>query len=176
MIANDFPTNAEYFRVIDGFPNYDVSTDGRVRNSKTGRIMKLTVRQDGYIRVAIYKDKKRSHHLVHRLVASAFCNKDVDCNVVDHIDHNRANNNYQNLRWTNASGNQRNASISSRNTSGTSGVTNETKRCGWVARWCDEDMKQQSKYFSVKKHGEQAKQMAINYRKQMAEANGYINV
>ena len=72
VIVNDFPTNAEYFRVIDGFPNYDVSTDGRVRNSKTGRIMKLTVRQDGYIRVGLTKDDNQSYHLVHRLVARAF--------------------------------------------------------------------------------------------------------
>ena len=41
MVVNDFPTNAEYFRVIDGFPNYEISTDGRVRIIKTGRIMKL---------------------------------------------------------------------------------------------------------------------------------------
>ena len=175
VIVNDFPLNSEYFRVIDGFPNYDVSTDGRVRNSKTGRIMKLTVRQDGYIRVGLTKDDKQSYHLVHRLVASAFQNKDNDYNVVDHIDHNPANNNYQNLRWTTNSGNNRNKSIARNNTSGTTGVAYNIKN-GWIATWMDKDMKLQRKQFSVNKYGEeQAKQLAIDYRKKMAIANGYLN-
>ena len=47
----------------------------------------------------------------------------------------------------------------------------------WVARWYDGNKTQQQKYFSVNEYGnEQAKQMAITLRKQMAEANGYINV
>ena len=32
IIVNDFPKNAEYFRAVDGFPAYEISTDGRVRN------------------------------------------------------------------------------------------------------------------------------------------------
>ena len=176
MVINDFPTNAEYFRVIDCFPNYDVSTDGRVRNSKTGRIMKLYVMPHGYIQVSLSKDKKVSKHNVHRLVASAFCNKEDNFNVVDHIDRNRANNNYQNLRWTTLSGNQRNRTVSIKNISGTSGVIYD-KNNNWVSCWYDENKKLQRKAFSVNKYGEeQAKQMAINYRKQMAEVNGYINV
>ena len=127
VIVNDFPTNSEYWRSVDGFPNYDVSTDGRVRNSKTGKIMKLKIESSGYIQIGLYKDKKRSFHRVHRLVSTAFCNKEDNCNVVDHIDHNRANNNFQNLRWTTHSGNNRNASISSRNTSGIKGVQFEKK-------------------------------------------------
>ena len=176
MVINDFPTNAEYFRVIDGFPNYEISTDGRVRIIKTGKIMKLKVMEIGYIQVGLYKDKKQSYNQVHRLVAAAFCNKEDNCNVVDHIDHDRANNNYQNLRWTTNSGNNRNKSIAKNNTSGTTGVAYNIKN-GWIATWMDKDMKLQRKQFSVNKYGEeQAKQKAINYRKQMAEANGYLNV
>ena len=176
MIANDFPTNAEYFRVIDGFPNYDVSTDGRVRIIKTGKIMKLKVMEIGYIQVGLYKDKKQSYNQVHRLVATAFCNKEDNCNVVDHIDHDRANNNYQNLRWTTNSGNNRNKSIARNNTSGTPGVIYD-KSNNWVSCWYDGNKKLQRKYFTVKKYGDdQAKQMAVTLRKQMAEANGYLNV
>ena len=177
VIVNEFPTNAEYFRVIDCFPNYDVSTDGRVRIIKTGKIMKLIFMHDGYFQVGLYKDKKRSSHYVHRLVATAFCNKEDNCNVVDHIDHDRANNNYQNLRWTTTSLNQRNRTIAINNTSGTNGVYYESRYNLWIASWHDGNKKPQRKYFSVNKYGEeQAKQMAINYRKQMAEANGYLNV
>ena len=177
MVINDFPTNAEYFRVIDGFPNYDVSTDGRVRNSQTGKIMKLQVMKNGYIQVGLMNDKKRSCHLVHRLVASAFCNKSDGFNIVDHIDRNQTNNNYQNLRWTTISGNNRNRTIHNNNTSGTSGVIYDKKNNTWIAQWNDGNKKQQRKYFSVNKHGDdQSKQKAITHRNQMAEANGYLNV
>ena len=38
-------------------------------------------------------------------------------------------------------------------------------------------MKSKLKSFSVNKYGDkEAKQLAIDYRKQMAEANGYLNV
>jgi hypothetical protein len=175
-IINDFPANAEYFRVIDGFPKYDVSTDGRVRYINTGRIMKCTGMKDSYVRVQLTKDGIHSRHYVHRLVAFAFCNKEDNCTVVDHIDRNRANNNYRNLRWTTASGNNRNRTKQNNNTSGVSGVQYYNKGC-WVASWNDENMKLQRKSFSVKIHGdEQAKQMAINLRKQMAEDNAYINI
>ena len=177
IIVNDFPKNAEYWRTVDGFPAYEVSTDGRVRTIKTGLIRKLQVGNKGYLYVGLKKDKKDSKHYVHILVATAFCNKTDSNNIVDHIDHNRVNNNFENLRWTNHSGNNRNLSISSRNRSGTQGFFFEKSRGRWVASWYDDNMKQQIKYFSVKKLGdEQAKQLAINYRKQMAEENGYLNV
>ena len=75
MVINDFPTNSEYFRAIDGFPNYEISTDGRVRTIKTGRMRKLNTEKDGYITVGLLKDKKVSSHRVHRLVATALCIK-----------------------------------------------------------------------------------------------------
>ena len=109
------------------------------------------------------------------MVASAFQNKDNDYNVVDHIDRNRSNNNYQNLRWTTYSGNNRNKSTQHNNTSGIKGVKYD-KKGKWIANWYDEDMKQQSKSFSVNKYGDvQAKQKAVTLRKQMAEVNGYLN-
>ena len=45
------------------------------------------------------------NHLVHRLVAEAFCPKPEGCDVVNHIDSNRVNNHKSNLEWTTASGN-----------------------------------------------------------------------
>ena len=176
MIVNDFPTNSEYWRVIDGFPNYDVSTDGRVRIIKTGLIKKHLVTPFGYIRIGLSKHDKESKHFVHRLVATAFCNKTDGCDIVDHIDRNQLNNNYQNLRWTNTSGNNRNRSTYHNNTSGTTGVNYESRSNSWIAYWHDKDMKKQQKGFSVNKYGEQAKQKAITHRKLMEEANGYLNV
>ncbi len=177
IIVNDFPKNAEYFRAVDGFPAYEISTDGRVRIVKTGKMKKLHIRPDGHVRVGLSKDKKESQHYVHILVATAFCNKNEGCNIVDHIDQNPANNNYENLRWTTSSGNSRNASKSKTNTSGTSGVSYNKQYKNWVASWYDENMKLQRKAFFVNKYGhDQAKQMAIDLRREKALENGYLNV
>ena len=176
IIVNDFPKNAEYWRTVDGFPAYEVSSDGRVRTIKTGRMRKLQVEKSGHIRTGLQKDKKLSHHYVHILVATAFINKQEGNNIVDHIDQNPANNNYQNLRWTTSSGNNRNRTKAKNNTSGHQGIRYD-KNGYWVATWSDAHMKLKQKYFSVKIHGDdQAKQLAINYRKQMAEENGYLNI
>ena len=177
IIVNDFPNNAEYWRTVDGFPAYEISTDGRVRTIKTGLIRKCSLEKGGYIRTGLKKDKKDSKHCVHILVATAFCNRDDGCNIVDHIDRNPANNNYENLRWTTSSGNGRNASKHKDNTSGHQGVIYNKKQNAWFASWYDENMKQKYKYFSVKKLGDElAKELAIDYRRHMALENGYLNV
>jgi hypothetical protein len=174
-IVNDFPKNAEYWRAVDGFPNYEVSTDGRARIIKTGKIMKLTMRKDGYVVIGFTKDSIQTQHRFHIIVATAHCNKEDHCNFVDHIDRNRANNNYKNLRWVTGSINNRNTSMTNRNTSGYQGVLYD-KCKSWVANWYDVDtMKPCRKSFSVNKYGEElAKELAINYRKYMALENGYL--
>lgn len=172
-MINDFPPNAEYFRAVDGFPAYEISTDGRVRTIKTGRIRKLSVLPQGYMTVGLLNNYKQYKSLyIHILVATAFCNKSDGCNIVDHMDRNPANNNYQNLRWTTISGNNRNTSKPKNNSSGYKGVCFK-KEGYWFASWYEE--KQKQKAFSVKKYGDQAKQMAIDYRKEMTEKNGYLN-
>ena len=177
IIVNDFPKNAEYWRTVDGFPAYEVSTDGRVRTIKSGKMRKLQVEKDGHIRIGLSKDKKDSKHAVHVLVATAFCNREDGCNIVDHMDRNPANNNYQNLRWTTTSGNGRNRKKAKNNTSGINGVGYDKKGNYWFAHWRDQNMKLQHKFFSVKKLGDEtAKQLAIDYRKQMEEENDYLNV
>ena len=53
-----------------------------------------------HLRIGI-KNKNGKFETVHRLVAKAFCeNPDPEQKyIVDHIDHNRKNNYYKNLRW-----------------------------------------------------------------------------
>ena len=171
----NFPINIEQWRLIDGYDNYEISSHGRVRNNKTNRIMKGNVNIYGYVDTCLSKDKKQKYYKVHRLVGFAFLEKKEKDTEVDHIDRDRANNMVDNLRWTTKSTNERNKSISSRNTSGHQGVTFNKQYNHWTVSWNEE--KRQTKSFSVNKYGEeQAKQMAIDYRKQMAEANGYLNV
>ena len=82
-----------------------------------------------------------------------------------------------NLRWSTQSINQRNIPDETKNVSGVVGVLLVTgNKAGWCASWYD-DNKRHKKFFSIKKYGnEEAKQLAINYRKERAQENGYINV
>ena len=46
----------ENWRTIDGYPNYQVSSCGRVMNVKTSRILKLTADQLGYYMITLCKN------------------------------------------------------------------------------------------------------------------------
>ncbi len=99
----------EEWRPVEEFDGaYEVSNLGRVKNVRFGnqwgvfnrdRIMQLTDLGDGYLGVNLFKDGKNYMRRVHRLVAEAFCEKKAGCNVVNHIDYNRANNVWTNLEW-----------------------------------------------------------------------------
>lgn len=82
---------------IEGF-DYFVSSDGQVKNSKTGRILKQTISTSGYLFVQLFDGKKNMKY-VHRLVAEAFIPNLDNLPQVDHIDGNKHNNNVSNLRW-----------------------------------------------------------------------------
>ena len=96
------------WNAIEDYPNYEVSNDGDVRNVKRGKILKPTDRGTGYLRVNLYNCSNKKTINVHILVASAFV-KDTGINpdgtpmvgkhVVNHKDHNRANNKVSNLEW-----------------------------------------------------------------------------
>lgn len=88
----------EEWKVIEDFPEYEVSNQGRVRSLKTERLLTPKLQSKGYLRVNLYKEKKAYSHLVHRLVAKAFLNSD-DKIEIDHIDKNKENNHLTNLRW-----------------------------------------------------------------------------
>lgn len=99
----------EEWKDIEGFENlYQISNQGNVKslerfNCKSKRlyderILKPTIR-NGYLGVLLYKNGKGKNHSIHRLVASAFCQRKENCNIVDHIDGNRTNNHSSNLRW-----------------------------------------------------------------------------
>jgi len=172
----NFPMNIEQWRLIGGYDNYEVSSHGRVRNNKTNKIMKQKVETKGYLRIGLTKDNKQKFHRVHRLVGLAFLDKKDEDKEVDHIDHNKSNNMLNNLRWVTGSINCRNKTKYKNNTTGMRGV-NYDKKGYWTATWSDDNKKNCQKAFSVKKYGnEEAKQLAINYRKERAQENGYINV
>ena len=64
----------------------------------------------GYYKISLTNGDNKKQHLAHRLVAEYFVeNQDPDnFKIVDHIDGNKLNNHFSNLRWTTSSENTKN--------------------------------------------------------------------
>ena len=85
------------WKPIEDFPNYEVSDKGEVRNIKKQRLLKPT--GSPYQQVLLYRDGKRKHCLVHRLVLSAFVGDPPPGHECLHKDHDPTNNHLSNLMW-----------------------------------------------------------------------------
>lgn len=94
----------EIFADIQGYEGYQVSNHGRVKNSKTGKILKPYLTR-GYLRVSLYNDSGRKCKLVHRLVAEAFLPNPHSKPAVNHINGCKTDSNVSNLEWVSASEN-----------------------------------------------------------------------
>ena len=81
--------------------NLLVSSDGRVRQQKSGKWVKETGEDaDGYYRVKIRcSDGIKRAKKIHRLVAETFIPNPMSKPTVDHLDRNKHNNVVSNLAW-----------------------------------------------------------------------------
>lgn len=85
------------------YPNHEFSTHGRIRNKKTGHILRPMYDKDGYEVISIGSvDNVRVHIAI---MEAWFGSKPFPNAEVNHIDLNRANNHYLNLEWTTSKGN-----------------------------------------------------------------------
>ena len=79
------------------FPNYSVSEDGEIRNSK-GKIIKGEISNNGYRRVSLSNnDVKHKKMSVHRLVAETYIPNPHNYPEVNHKNENKLDNNVNNL-------------------------------------------------------------------------------
>ncbi len=78
---------------------YQVSTMGRIRGLKRGKILKTDTSRDGYTRVAFCKDGKIRRFRVNRLVALAFIPNPEHLPQVNHKNEIKADNRADNLEW-----------------------------------------------------------------------------
>ena len=93
----------EIYKKIKEFNNYSVSNIGNVRNDKTGRILKVYAKPNGYQQVQL--GRKNNPVYVHRLVAMAFIENIDNKPQVNHINGNKSDNRVENLEWVTASEN-----------------------------------------------------------------------
>ena len=95
----------ECWKDIEGFPNYQVSNHGRVKNKKTGKILKPYKTNRGYLTVGFWVNGKKKRLLVHRLVAAAFIPNTENLPEVNHANGCKTDNNVANLEWSTGSQN-----------------------------------------------------------------------
>ena len=126
--------NVEVFRSVDGYENYAVSSFGKIKNTKTGKILKAGDNGRGYLTVNLCEDGVKKTHRIHRLVANAFLDNPDDKLCVDHKDNNKTNNNISNLRFATTKENSQNSKLSNNNTSNVKGVYFNKKAKKWHAR------------------------------------------
>lgn len=96
----------EIWKPVEEFPNYSISSYGRLKNS-SGKIIKThkTVTSKGYLYYGLWRKNKMYNRSAHRLTAIAFISNPNNKKYVNHIDCNRANNHIDNLEWVTASEN-----------------------------------------------------------------------
>lgn len=109
----------EEWKVIEGFEDYEVSTEGRVWSSKSNKVLKTWVSNCNYELIGLSYNGKTKHKTVHRIVAEAFIPNPYGKKQVNHKDGNKVNNKVTNLEWNTQSENMKHAN--------TKGLTRDRK-------------------------------------------------
>lgn len=111
----------ELFRIIEEFPNYQISNLGNIKN-KRGELLVIGKRisNSGYIQVRLYKNGKYYYRYIHRLMAIAFLPNPNNYRTVNHINGNKMDNRIANFEWASDEMQQRHAFLSSLKTSSNS--------------------------------------------------------
>lgn len=98
----------EIWKNIRDYTPYQVSNHGRVKNGKTGKILKPRLSEWGYEQVCLYKQGNNWLY-VHKLVADAFIPNPDKKPRVNHINGKKTDNHQENLEWVTVSENNKHA-------------------------------------------------------------------
>lgn len=88
----------EVWKPLRNFPSYNGSSEGRIMNIRTQRILKPTINEKGYYQVCLRKNNVQYSVRVHRVIAETFLGENPGMDV-RHKDDDRLNNNMDNLEW-----------------------------------------------------------------------------
>jgi len=105
------PADAEIWKTIAGYPDYRISSYGRVLSLKgiNPRILKPRTGAHGYLHVDLHKDSKGKSTKIARLVAKAFIPNPENKPQINHINGDKTNNHISNLEWSTDSENKQHA-------------------------------------------------------------------
>ena len=82
------------------YSNYKINEDGIVIGRNNVKLKNII--RHGYKEVSLISDDdKRSNFKIHILVAMMFIDNPNKCDIVNHIDENKLNNDVKNLEWCN---------------------------------------------------------------------------
>lgn len=92
---------SEDWMVVEGFPDYAVSSYGYVQNMRTGRILSRSPIQYGMLTAPMMYEGKQYRRSIATLVAKAFLPQPEDrhFDTPIHLDGDRANCHVDNLAW-----------------------------------------------------------------------------
>lgn len=89
----------ETWKTMELYPKYQVSTEGRVRNTETHKIYAQWLGKDGYLRMEMWLNGHKQGMLVHRVVALCYLDNPLNLPEVNHKNKIKTDNRVENLEW-----------------------------------------------------------------------------
>lgn len=177
-LKDELFSKLEYDREAGEFiwlPRLPISSVERRFNTLYAGKIAGSVGEKGYKTICLRVDSVPEYYTVHRLVW-LFETGVWPIQEIDHIDGDKLNNKFSNLREVSKAVNLRNKPSMANNTSGVTGVRfriityKDRDYAYWVVTWNDLNTNPKTKSFSVNSYGEQeAFRLACEYRKKMIE-------
>jgi hypothetical protein len=122
MIPSDLLLDGEIFLKLKEVDGYYISNKGRCWSVKKRIFRKISDNGAGYKFIQFGKNNR---YYVHRLVALNFLEKPDGSDYVNHIDHDKSNNDVSNLEWVTAKENTKHGIDAGRINAKKRGVTNQ---------------------------------------------------
>ena len=98
---------------IKGWDRYYISENGVIykymENDMYKKLKPYLNQKNGYMYQTLYKNGKKKKYRIHRLVAEYFVENVDGGDIVMHLDNNKTNNSYTNLKWGTVSENTKQA-------------------------------------------------------------------
>jgi len=101
--------NFKELKYIAEYPRYAATPDGRIYSFKSDKFLKYMTKPNGYLCCSLTRDGKTRQILVHRVIASLFCDNPNNYTQVNHKNGIKEDNRASNLEWCTQSYNNKHA-------------------------------------------------------------------